>query len=63
MQALHLCFCVGAILAPLATEPFLAKKICILHMNNTENNLTLHTYNTGGMFIRFNGSVLKGVVT
>ena len=42
LQAVHLSFCVGAILAPLATEPFLAKKICVFHSNNTGSNSTAY---------------------
>ena len=39
LQALHLSFCVGAILAPLATEPFLAKKLCVVPSNQTNDSL------------------------
>ena len=38
MQALHMCFCLGAILSPLATEPFLSKKVCQESNNTTENS-------------------------
>lgn len=41
MQALHLCFCLGAILSPLATEPFLAKKVCLPKGNDAENTTAL----------------------
>ncbi|KAL4228766.1 hypothetical protein ACF0H5_011808 [Mactra antiquata] len=54
MQALHFCFGFGGIIAPLVVEPFLAKKECVLLVNNTginqafldsEDNVSMTTIN------------------
>ena len=39
MQALHFGFSFGALLGPIASEPFLAKKILICHGNDTSGSL------------------------
>ena len=40
MQALHTLFCLGAIVSPLVTEPFLSKTFCV---NSTTGDTSLRT--------------------